>query len=99
MNTLPSWVGKIQVAWIGLGTFLTILAFQSGVQFPEWALNIFTQQTWDTILQTVTAVFTFYQYIKGIFVAAKPPAGGLSVKTLDTGSALKYALNPFKVGY
>lgn len=95
MTQLPSWVSKIQAIWVGLGTLLTILAFQAGLNIPSMLTGVFTQETFDMIIQTVTAVFTFYQYIKAIFIVAKPADAGISI--MSSASALGFALNPFKL--
>lgn len=95
MVQFPAWVAKVQVAFVALGTFLTILAFQ-GVAIPEWVPNFLSEQTWEKIIQAITAVFTFYQYIKGIFTVL-PPSPNVGVRVLSEGAAQRYAWNPFAI--
>lgn len=94
MNTLPAWVLRLQAIFLAIGTFLTILAFQGGIQIPSFLTGFFTENVWNVLVQAGTALFTAYQVIRAIFVATPKPAG---VSTLSTAKINSFAYNPFKL--
>lgn len=95
MTQLPKWVSAVQAIFLGLGTFLTILAFQ-GIPIPAFLTGLFSQATFDLILQAATAVFTLYQAIKAALIVV-PKSTPAVIKTLSASDVRAYAWNPFRI--
>lgn len=95
MTQLPGWVTKVQVVWIALGTFLSLLVAQ-GVDLPDFLPALLSGEFAEKTIAAITYVFTFFQYVKGIFVVTPAPPSA-SITTMSAGKIQNYAFNPFQI--
>lgn len=95
MTQLPAWAVRLQAIFLGIGTLLTVLAFQGGISIPSFLTGFFQQGTWDVLVQAATSVFTAYQVIRAIIVGS--PKAGVGVSILSVERVRAFAFNPFKL--
>lgn len=90
MNTLPKWFTTFSAGWVSIGALLIAFGFKGG---PDWLPAIFSEAFVQATALALGAVITYFQHLKGIFVAKTIG----TVKALKAGDVTKFLWNPFKV--
>lgn len=91
MDKILSFITRVQVLWVAVGSFLIVIGGQ--LNLPDWVSDVFSQQFIDNLADIVGAILIYLQYLKGLF-ASKIEEG--AVAALDKASKLSYLL-PWKL--